>query len=73
MPATSSSTAPVVRRWASDLGRANAWRGAAIHPAFRERFVEKGRLRDYLGPIPTYVVTHELPAFLGLKAVLDQG
>jgi glucokinase len=40
--------------------------------AFRERFVEKGRLRDYLGPIPTYVVTHELPAFLGLKAVLDQ-
>jgi cell migration-inducing and hyaluronan-binding protein len=22
---------PVVRRWASDLGRANAWRGAAIH------------------------------------------
>jgi glucokinase len=40
--------------------------------AFRERFVEKGRLRDYLGPIPTYVVTHDLPAFLGLKAVLDQ-
>jgi glucokinase len=39
---------------------------------FRERFVEKGRLRDYLGPIPTYVVTHRLPAFLGLKAVLDQ-
>ena len=40
--------------------------------AFRDRFVEKGRLRDYLGPIPTFVVTHELPAFLGLKAVLDQ-
>ncbi|UEM19863.1 glucokinase [Skermanella mucosa] len=39
---------------------------------FRKRFVEKGRLRDYLGPIPTYVVTHELPAFLGLKAVLDK-
>jgi len=39
---------------------------------FRERFVEKGRLRAYLGPIPTYVVTHKLPAFLGLKAVLDQ-
>jgi len=39
---------------------------------FRERFVEKGRLRDYLDPVPTYVVTHELPAFLGLKAVLDQ-
>ena len=47
--------------------------GFFARSAFRERFVEKGRLRDYLGPIPTYVVTHELPAFLGLKAVLDQG
>lgn len=46
--------------------------GFFARSAFRERFVEKGRLRDYLGPIPTYVVTHELPAFLGLKAVLDQ-
>src|SRR5204863_3199196 len=32
---------------------------------FRERFEAKGRLRDYLAPIPTYVITHELPAFLG--------
>jgi glucokinase len=39
---------------------------------FRERFVEKGRLRDYLGPIPTYVVTHPLAAFLGLQAVLNK-
>jgi glucokinase len=39
---------------------------------FRRRFVEKGRLRAFLNPIPTYVVTHHLPAFLGLKAVLDQ-
>jgi glucokinase len=43
------------------------------HSRFRKRFVEKGRLRDYLGPIPTYVVTHELPAFLGLMAVLAKG
>jgi len=25
-------------------------------------------MRDYLGPVPTYVVTHQLPAFLGLRA-----
>ncbi|WP_281292012.1 glucokinase [Nitrospirillum amazonense] len=41
------------------------------HSRFRKRFVEKGRMRDYLGPIPTYVVTHPLPAFLGLTAKLD--
>ncbi len=40
--------------------------GLFMHSRFRKRFVEKGRLRDYLLPIPTYVITHELPAFLGL-------
>lgn len=37
---------------------------------FRERFVAKGRYRDYLEAIPTAVITAELPAFIGLKAVL---
>jgi glucokinase len=37
---------------------------------FRERFEAKGRLRAYLAPIPTYVVTHPLPAFLGCAALL---
>ncbi len=36
------------------------------HSRFRKRFLEKGRMRDFLEPVPTYVVTHELPAFLGL-------
>ncbi|SMH54297.1 glucokinase [Azospirillum agricola] len=36
------------------------------HSRFRKRFLEKGRMRDFLTPVPTYVVTHELPAFLGL-------
>lgn len=36
------------------------------HSRFRKRFLEKGRMRDFLAPVPTYVVTHELPAFLGL-------
>ncbi|MFV3077765.1 glucokinase [Niveispirillum fermenti] len=38
------------------------------HSRFRKRFVEKGRMRAFLGPIPTYVVTHPYPAFLGLAA-----
>ena len=37
---------------------------------FRERFEAKGRLRPYLAQIPTYVVTHQFPAFLGLAALL---
>lgn len=40
------------------------------HSRFRKRFVEKGRMRSYLGPIPTYVVTHPYPAFVGLQAQL---
>lgn len=37
---------------------------------FRERFEDKGRLRPYLARIPTYVVTHPFPAFVGLAALL---
>jgi glucokinase len=39
---------------------------------FRERFEAKGRLRSYLEPIPTFLVTHPLPAFLGCAALLAQ-
>ena len=39
---------------------------------FRERFEAKGRFRDYLAPIPTFVVTHKLPAFLGCAAKLRE-
>lgn len=38
---------------------------------FRERFVDKGRYRDYLQGIPLYVVTHEQPAFPGLVQLLS--
>jgi glucokinase len=38
--------------------------------AFRERFEAKGRMRPYLAAIPTYVITHRLPAFLGCTAEL---
>jgi glucokinase len=37
---------------------------------FRGRFEAKGRFRDYMAAIPTYVVTHPLPAFLGCAALL---
>ena len=37
---------------------------------FRRRFEAKGRLGTYLTTIPTYVVTHKLPAFLGCAAAL---
>lgn len=39
---------------------------------FRERFEAKGRMRQaFLAAIPTYVITNPLPAFLGLRAVLE--
>jgi glucokinase len=38
---------------------------------FRERFEAKGRFKEYLAAIPTYVVTHRLPAFLGCAALLS--
>jgi glucokinase len=34
--------------------------------AFRERFEAKGRMSSYLSPIPTAVIVHPNPAFLGL-------
>jgi glucokinase len=41
--------------------------------AFRERFIAKGRYRDYLDAIPTRVITCETPAFIGLRASLVRG
>lgn len=38
---------------------------------FRARFEDKGRLRPYLQKIPTAVITHPLPAFLGLMQALE--
>ena len=37
---------------------------------FRRRFEAKGRLSDYLARIPTWLMTHNAPAFLGLAGVL---
>lgn len=40
---------------------------------FRQRFGAKGRLRDYLAPIPVFVILHPEPAILGLQAMIAAG
>lgn len=60
--------------------RGGVYLGGGILPAnrdvflasrFRERFVDKGRYRDYLGSIPTYLITHDTPALAGLAGYLS--
>jgi glucokinase len=43
-----------------------------VQSPFRQRFEAKGRFQTYLAAIPTFVVTHPLPAFLGCAALLAQ-
>jgi glucokinase len=38
--------------------------------AFRQRFIDKGRFRDYLNRIPTYLITRENVALYGLEKYL---
>lgn len=40
--------------------------------AFRQRFEAKGRFATYLTQIPTYLITAEYPAFLGVSAILSE-
>jgi glucokinase len=43
------------------------------HSRFRERFESKGRFKDYLAAIPTWIVTApESPALIGAARALDQ-
>jgi glucokinase len=37
---------------------------------FRERFIAKGRYREYMDAIPTFVITDPQPAFRGLRKLL---
>ena len=39
---------------------------------FRARFEAKGRFRDYLAAVPTWLILHEIPALLGLASLLDR-
>jgi glucokinase len=40
--------------------------------AFRQRFEAKGRFTPFLSQIPTYLITAEYPAFLGISAILAE-
>ena len=40
--------------------------------SFRQRFERKGRFASYLSQVPTYVITADYPAFLGVSAVLAE-
>lgn len=40
--------------------------------AFRQRFEAKGRFATYLAQIPTFLITAEYPAFLGVSAILTE-
>ncbi len=40
--------------------------------SFRARFEDKGRFSDYLAAIPTYLITHQHPAFLGLAGMVTE-
>jgi glucokinase len=39
---------------------------------FRDRFEDKGRFREYLAPIPVWIIGIENPALIGLAALLDE-
>lgn len=39
---------------------------------FRQRFEAKGRFVGYLSQVPTWVITAEYPAFLGVSAILHE-
>ncbi len=40
--------------------------------SFRKRFEAKGRFEAYLANVPTYVITAQYPAFLGVSAILAE-
>lgn len=48
-------------------------RDAFAQSAFRRRFEDKGRFRDYLAPIPAWLVVHPQPAFAGLAGLVTGG
>lgn len=43
-----------------------------MHSSFRQRFEAKGRFEAYLANVPTYIITAEYPAFLGVSAILAE-
>lgn len=46
-------------------------RDVFVASPFRDKFEAKGRYKDYMVGIPTWLVLDEVPAFRGLAAILD--
>lgn len=44
---------------------------AFAESGFRRRFEDKGRFSAHLATVPTFVLTHKMPAFLGLSHLLQ--
>jgi glucokinase len=40
--------------------------------SFRRRFEQKGRFAGWLASVPTWVITAEYPAFVGISAILEE-
>ncbi len=40
--------------------------------SFRARFEQKGRFASYLAQVPTFVITADYPAFVGVSAMLEE-
>ncbi|UVW29687.1 glucokinase [Massilia sp. H6] len=40
--------------------------------SFRRRFEQRGRFSSYMAAIPTYVITADYPAFLGVSSILSE-
>jgi len=43
-----------------------------VKSSFRRRFEQKGRFSAYLAEVPTWVITADYPAFLGVSAILSE-
>ena len=43
-----------------------------VGSGFRRRFEDKGRFSEYLAKIPTFLILHEFPAFLGLASLVRE-
>jgi glucokinase len=44
-----------------------------LQSRFRQQFEDKGRMVEFVKPIPTYLITHKYPALLGLQHHLLDG
>lgn len=53
----------IVGRWGAHFDEA----------MFREEFESKGRFHEYMADIPTFLIKHDFPAFVGLQADLVAG